>query len=679
MTKRPAGPPGGRGRKGSAGREDLSGPGAARAPGRPSGGTSSRSPGGPAARRQGRPARSGAVPPPRGSAKGAPRPPQGGTRTATRPAARPAPPRRPPRPRVPFRRRDPMKRLNVTLLAIAFVLSLFAGRLVQLQTIESGQYSEEARKQRLREITLPAVRGDITDAQGNALAMTVEARGVYADPSVIKPAKRQAIVDALAPMLGLEPAFVLRAVSEPKSQYEVLAHGVRPDQARLVMGLKFTGIGVEPEYRRVYPAGSLAAGVVGFVNAAGEGGAGLESSMDKLLAGRSGSQRVEISPDGQQIPMGEDQTKPSVPGRGVRLTLMRDIQYKAEQAIAKQVKATGARSGSVIVMDPRNGQLLALATAPGYDPNQYGRSNSATWGSPVVQEAYEPGSTGKVLTAAAVLEKGGVTPATPFLVRDHIVEGPRTFHDSHPHAPERLTFAGVLAKSSNVGTIMASKTITQDTLYRFLRDFGFGQKTGIGLPGETPGLLNAPSKWSGTDRYPIAFGQSVSVNAVQMASVYATIANGGVRVAPTLVAGTVSEDGAFTPAKAPASRRVVSAATARQISDMLEGVATVEGTAPKARIEGYRVAGKTGTAEIVNPSCGCYKGGGWTSSFAGFAPADDPQLVVQVVLQHPTKGSHLGGDIAAPVFKDVMTSALATRKVPPTGSKAPAVQIYARD
>jgi cell division protein FtsI (penicillin-binding protein 3) len=223
---------------------------------------------------------------------------------------------------------------------------------------------------------------------------------------------------------------------------------------------------------------------------------------------------------------------------------------------------------------------------------------------------------------------------------------------------------------------MASERIGQQTLYDFLRGFGFGAPTGVRLPGETSGLLRPPAQWSGTDRYPIAFGQTVSVNALQMASVYATIANGGVRVTPTIIAGTTDEHGGFTPATAPAQRRVISTRTANEIIQMLEGVASREGTAPEAQIPGYRVAGKTGTAEKVNPVCGCYRGGGYTASFAGFAPADDPQLVVQVVLQDP-KGAHYGGEVAAPVFKDVMSFALQTRKIPPTGNKSPKIRIYA--
>jgi cell division protein FtsI (penicillin-binding protein 3) len=307
------------------------------------------------------------------------------------------------------------------------------------------------------------------------------------------------------------------------------------------------------------------------------------------------------------------------------------------------------------------------------------KSKPANLSNRALADVYEPGSTSKVMTAAAVLQEGVVTPSTPFAVPGQISRGGKIFHDSHPHGVEDLTFAGVLAKSSNVGSIMASESITSQQLSGTLRECGFGRKTGLPLPGETPGLLTPPAKWSGTDRYPIAFGQTVSVNAVQMASVYATIANGGVRVAPTLVAGTVGEDDAFTPAPAPARKQVISARTARQISDMLEGVTTDEGTAPKAQIKEYRVAGKTGTAEIVNPRCGCYDGGGYTASFAGFAPADDPRLVVQVVLQKPKRGSHYGGDVAAPVFKDVMSFALQSEKIPPTGSRPPIIQIHARD
>ncbi|REE99683.1 peptidoglycan D,D-transpeptidase FtsI family protein [Thermomonospora umbrina] len=700
MTTRPgrgaAGPPSGRGR--SPQNRGQSGPGAARAPGRRPGrssGTPPRPAGGdrakeprtrddrPDARRpsadggrtspKGRPASRGPADRPSGRI----RPAQtGGTRPRGSSGGRPPGGGRV-LPRIPFRRSDPLRRLNAGLLVIAFVLSLFAGRLVQLQTIESEAYTARAIDQRLHKLELPAVRGDITDAEGHPLAKTVEARAVYADPHMIKAEQRPKIVAALAPMLGLEPAHVLKVISTPRTRFAYLARGVPPDQGRMVEALRFAGIDTLPEYRRIYPNDSLAANVIGFVNGEGEGGAGLESALDDRLAGTDGWQRVEISPGGQHIPMGEDSKRPPVPGEGLRLTLMRDVQAKAQEAIEEQVRRTGSRSGSVIVMDPRTGRILAMAAAPGYDPNRYGESDD--WGNPVVEEAYEPGSTNKVITAAAVLERGGVRPDTVYRVPYQIPRYDRMFHDSSHHPTERLTFAGVLAKSSNVGTILASETISSQTLYDYLRAFGFGERTDVGLPGETAGLLRPPAKWSGTDRYPISFGQTVSVNALQMASVYATIANGGVRAAPSLIAGAIGPDGRFEAAATPAPRRVIKESTAEEIVRMLEGATTDEGTAPEAQIPGYRVAGKTGTANIPNPRCNCYRGGGYTASFAGFAPADDPQLVVQVVLQRPTKGSHYGGDVAAPVFRDVMAFALKTRKIPPTGGRPPKIDIYARD
>jgi cell division protein FtsI (penicillin-binding protein 3) len=576
-------------------------------------------------------------------------------------------------------RRDPVKRLNVGLLLVAFVLSLFAGRLVQLQGIESKGYAEDALAQRLRgPVVLPAVRGPITFAQGQPLAMTVDSRLIYADPVMIERSQRQRIASTLAQMFDLDQADLLKKLTPrwKNDQYRELVDHVEPDRARMVTAMDFQGIDTKQEYRRVYPDGDLAANVAGFVNGDGDGGAGLESSLNTVLKGKSGWQKVELSETGQRIPMGQDEMRKPVPGKGIRLTLDRDIQWKAQDAITKQVKATGAQSGSVVVMDPRNGQILAMATSPTFDPATYYKARPDDLGDRVVQEGFEPGSTSKVITAAAAMEAGGVTPDTVFTVPGHITRYDRTFNDSEAHAPERLTFGGVLAKSSNVGTIMASERVTPTQLYQYMRAFGYGQTTGVGLPGESPGLLKPVDQWWGTDRYSIAFGQSVSVNALQTASVYATIANGGVRVTPNLIAGTTDDKGGFTPSASPASRRVIKQSTASELTRMLEGVTTRDGTAPLAQIPGYRVAGKTGTAQKVNPRCGCYTGGGYTSTFVGFAPADSPQLVVEVVLQKPQKG-YYGGEVAAPVFKNIMSFALQSRRVPPTGSKSPKIRIYA--
>ncbi|GAB3982230.1 cell division protein FtsI [Actinoallomurus acanthiterrae] len=610
----------------------------------------------------------------------------GSAQSARRARGRP-PAAAPRRPRALLRRRiirrDPVKRLNVGLLLVAFVLSLFAGRLVQLQGIESKGYAEAAVRQRLNRIDLPAVRGSITFAGGQPLAMTVDARVIYADPSLIQQYEQKhktdlhnKIATTLASMFGLNPATLAQKLT-PRSKmdhYRELIHHVPPDRARMVTQMDFTGIGTLQEYRRDYPGGDLAANVVGFVNTQNDGAAGLESSMNKLLKGRSGWQKVEVSEKGQRIPMGEDQQSKPIPGKGLRLTLDQDIQWKAQEAIARQVKATKAQSGTAIVMDPRTGQVLAMATAPTFDPSTYWKWKPDDWGDRVIGEGFEPGSTSKVVTAAAALEVGHVTPDTVFTVPDHITRLDRTFHDSETHPAESLTFGGVLAKSSNVGTIMASERLTESQLYQYMRAFGYAQETGVGLPGENPGLLKPPNQWWGTDRYPIAFGQGVSVNALQVASVYSTIANHGVRVTPNVISGTTDDHGNVTPTAKPAQRRVISATTAAELTKMLEGVTTKEGTAPAAQITGYRVAGKTGTAQRINPSCGCYQGGGYTSTFVGFAPAENPQLVVEVVLQKPQNG-YYGGEVAAPVFKDVMSFALQSRRVPPSSGRAQKIRI----
>jgi cell division protein FtsI (penicillin-binding protein 3) len=671
----PATPP--PGRRGAPGRDSTSRP----APGRDGG--SGRIPpprrrSAPGASRTGKPSRP--RPPAEPDAKRPERRPPEVRRVPVRGTGRGGPPPRRPRKRVVITRRDPLKRLNVGLLALAFVLSLFAGRLVQLQGMQSSSYAEKARLWSTHTIPLPAVRGDISDADGQKLAMTVEARQIFVDPSLIAtnyptPDRRLWVAQTLASALGLDPATVLKAVNG-KGRYVKIGRPVEPSQARMVLALGLHGVNAQAEYRRVYPNGDLAANLIGFVNADGQGGAGLEYSLNKLLAGKSGKQTVEFTGTGQEIPLAESKARKPVPGRSVRLTILRDLQYKAQTAIEAQVKATQAQSGTVIVTDPRNGQILAMASTPSYDPNRYGKATTRQLSNPAVEEAFEPGSTSKVVTAAAVMEKGGVTPDTPFVVPYSKRVYDQVLHDSEPHATEKLTFGGVLAKSSNVGTMEASDRVSGQTLYNYMRAFGYGQYSGLKLPGETAGYLNPPGDWSGTQRYTVAYGQGVSVNALQVASVYSTIANHGVKVTPTLIAGTDDGHGDFTPSPARKGTQVISRSTADELITMLEGVTTKEGTAPRAQIAGYRVAGKTGTAQRINPACHCYKGNDYTASFAGFAPAEDPQLMVEVVLQEPRLG-HYGGDVAAPVFQDVMRFALETRKIPPSGSRSPTIDIYA--
>ncbi|WP_449329179.1 peptidoglycan D,D-transpeptidase FtsI family protein [Sphaerisporangium aureirubrum] len=555
---------------------------------------------------------------------------------------------------------------------MAVVLSLFAGRLVQLQGLDSKVFAAKAASLRVREEKLPARRGSITDVKGHEMAVTVEARQISADPAKIPPGERDAAATKLAGVLGVPKEGIAEKLAKTGTRYTLIARDVSLGTASRVMDLKIDGVAARPHYQRLYPGGDLAGGLIGFVGDDGDGLTGVEQSYDDLLAGKDGRQTIEIGGTGQRIPMTRSTRMEPVAGQDVRLTIDRDIQWAAQQAITRQVKAAGARSGSVIVMDVRTGQVIAMANAPEVDLGAWKALPPAGWANRAVSEVFEPGSTGKVVTAAAALQTGAVRPETVFEVKDKYRCADRLLGDAHPHPPEHLTFTGIIAESSNVGTIMAAERVTDQSLYGMLRAFGFGAKTGSGAYGEEAGLLPKRETWSGSQRCTIAFGQGVSVTALQMAGVYQTIANGGVRIPPRVVAGTVDGDHRFVPAPAPKQTRVVSARTAKDISAMLEAAVSAEGTGSLAAIDGYRVAGKTGTAQRYDEKCRGYCG--YTATFVGFTPADAPRLVALAVVQAPENG-HFGGEIAAPVFKEVMTFALKTRKIPPTGTTAPPVRM----
>jgi len=568
---------------------------------------------------------------------------------------------------------DTRKRVEFFLIGSLIVLSLIGGRLVQLQGLDRSSYTAMAEQQRLHTVALTAPRGMIVDRDNQPLAETVDARDVYADPHKVTDPAAEA--RQLAPLLGRAGSDIpgLQDLLSQNTTFVYLLRATSPQLAKKIIDLELPGIGVLPTTRRIYPAGTLASNVVGFANAEGTGLAGLEYSFQKTLAGHDGVRTFETGLSGSPIPDGRDVVKPAVPGTGLKLTIQRDIQWKAQQAIAAQVHAVHADSGTVIVMDPRTGQLLALAVAPGFDPNDPGKSPVSAFGDPAISEVYEPGSVNKVITMSAALQDGVATPNSPFTVPNLLPYAGFTFHDAENHGTERLTLTGILAKSSNIGTIEVAERLGAARLYHYLRAYGFGAATGVGLPGDGIGLLPRLSDWTPSTLPTTAFGQGIGVTALQVASVYATIANGGVRVTPNLVAGRIESDGSYSASPAPERHRVISAKVAHELSDMLESVTTDEGTAPLARIPGYRIAGKTGTANRPNGHGG-YGGSGYTSSFVGFAPADKPQLLVEVVLQNPRQG-HFGGLVAAPVFHDVMSFALQTLKIPPTGTKPPRAKL----
>ncbi|MER8221847.1 penicillin-binding protein 2 [Streptomyces sp. NPDC094143] len=638
--------------------------------------------------------------PPRRRVPGPARPARPDARRRPGPGARPA--RRPgpgrTTPPKPLRLGSPRPRLRLIGLALTLVLIAFVVRLFQVQAVDASTYAAKAEQNRYVGQVLAADRGEITDRSGVALATSEDAYDITADPTMFAPDMLK-IADGpeqaaalLAPILGQDQENLVEKL-RPKNKalrYVRLASRQTPQVWKQIKDLKsalakkeetdksvrnvLAGVFSVATSKRVYPNGDLAAGILGWVNAEGKPGGGIELQLDKQLAGKDGKIRYAQS-GGRLVPTAGGATEtPAVPGSDVELTIDRDIQWAAQNAITEQVKESAADRGYVIVQDTRTGQILAMANAPGFDPNDLSDADPSALGNAALQDAFEPGSTAKVMSMAAVLQERAATPMTHVVVPNRLHRGDRLFKDDVDHPTWYLTLNGVLAKSSNIGTILATGQLgrtqaqSNKVLYDYLRKFGLGSYTGLGFPGETKGILAPPDKWSTSQQYTIPFGQGVSINAMQAASVYSTIANGGVRVEPTLVRGTKGPDGRFTPAPKPAKTRVVSAQTAKTLARMLESVVDdEEGTGTKARIPGYRVAGKTGTANRVDPATGKYSG--YTSSFAGFAPADKPRITVYCAIQNATQGSYFGGQICGPVYKQVMEFALKSLQVPPTGAK----------
>ena len=567
----------------------------------------------------------------------------------------------------------------MTLLAIIFVLTLFAARLVQLQGLEAGRYRILASQQRDRTIPLPALRGSITGANGQVLAMTVETYLVYADPPLIPVADQSEVATKLAAYLSLPAYQILDLIQHPTSpQYVVLAKGVSAQAGDEIQALNLPGISETPSYARSYPDGDVTANLVGFTGTDSQGAlvgaAGLEEEYNSLLAGRAGSEQVQIGTNGQQIPLAGSSDQQVVNGSDLRLTIVPALQYDAEQACAAQVAKSKASNCTVVIIQPKTGYVLAMAQWPTYDPSTITDIGQAT--DFAVQDEFQPGSTAKVITAAAAFERGGQTPMSAYNIPYEINEGGQLIHDAEWSPGERYTIAGIIAHSSNVGMSQVAAHITPQVQYDYLRAFGLGQPSGLGLPGETPGDLPPVSQWWPDTRYTLAFGQGVAVTAIQMAEVYATIANNGVRVQPTLVEGTSNSAGKYTPAAPSPQKRVIQAKTAQELRQILEQVPAIdeEGGQPWGIIPGYAIAAKTGTSQESNGTCAlCVYG----SSYIGMAPGDDPQLVIAVNVQNPRKGGYYGDVVAGPVFYQVMKEALATLQIPPDGATPASIRLNA--
>ena len=565
-------------------------------------------------------------------------------------------------------------RMRMLIAAVAVIFAAFGIRLVQIQAVEASSLSQRAMNEIMMTSTMPAPRGTITDINGVEFARSVSSVRVVVDQTLIQNPKVAARI--AAPILKLPVAQIEASITGSK-RWSKVADLVTPAQWRALNTAfdsynasltkaqnaeRIFGFFSERVYSREYPSGSLIASLVGFVNHDGVGATGLEYSKNSMIAGIDGKY-VYGNGYRAKIPGSTQSLVAAQQGTSIRLTIDRDVQWIASQAISKAVKDAHAISGTVIVLDPKTGAILAHATAPTFDPNNTKNVSLRQMANPSVQEVYEPGSTGKVITMSAAIEEGKVTPQTVFTVPYSLKVSNGKFSDHEKHPTERLTTTGILAVSSNTGSIQVGATLSHQTFYDYLRKFGIGSSTGSGLPGESAGQLLKVENWSGTTAPTFAFGQGYNVTAMQATSVFATIANNGIRVSPTVIAGTSDASGHFTPAKTREEVRVISADTAAKMRLMLESVVSAQGTAPGAAIPGYRVAGKTGTAQRHNDACNCYSG--YTASFIGFAPADAPKYVISVTIQGP-QGIHWGGSLGGPVFKEVMSFVLQTRHVAPT-------------
>ncbi len=515
--------------------------------------------------------------------------------------------------------------------------------------------------------------GPITDRFGAKLAESVAASKLVADPTYTKAHATQ-IAAILHHRIGIDYLDAVAELRTKNTRYVELARHLAPRVASDIVArlnhMNLPGVYTAHDTLRVYPGGDVAANLIGFVGADNDGQYGLEEALNPTLKGTDGTATYQVE-GGQILPLADSQVKEPHEGTGIRLTIDQDLQFLAQRRVAQAVQDFDADSGTAIVMDARTSQVLALADYPSYNANDFTKSDAPYAQSSGLYDAYEPGSVEKVLTFSALIDAGYVTPTTKIVVPPTLPVGGYTVHDDFGHGTLHLTTAGVLAESSNIGTVRSASKMPNAQLYGYLKKFGIGDPLHVGLQHTAVGTLAPPASWPEIQRADIDFGQGVSVNALQMATAIAAVAHGGVYTAPSLIQGRVGADGTLIPAAAPAQHRVISASAASDVARMMEAVVKAPGgTGPAAAIPGYRVAGKTGTAQRANADCGCYDGSN-TVSFAGFAPADNPRFVIYVVVQNPRAANSFGATVAAPVFHDLMVAALQKYGVPPTGQRQP--------
>jgi cell division protein FtsI/penicillin-binding protein 2 len=545
------------------------------------------------------------------------------------------------------------RRIRLLLLTLLLAFAALLARAAWIQAVRASSLSRLATSQQHQTVVIPAGRGTIFDRMGVQLALGEQATTVYADPRQIARPRRTAFVAGR--ILGIDPAKLYPRLADRAHGFVYVERRADPAKATLLAKRKLPGLGFYAEERRSYPQHTVGAQVLGFAGVDNRGLAGLELQLDEQLSGRAGRQTIVKDPAGRAIDVVDQVAERQ--GRDVFLTLDHTIQASAEQVLRATIVKWHAKAATAIVLDPRTGDVLAMAVQPGYDANGFGKVGPDKQKNRAITDVYEPGSVFKVVTVAGALSEGLVTPQTRFTLPYSIRVADRIVHDAEPRGTETMSVAQILSRSSNVGAITLAEMLGKDRLLKWIRRFGFGSRTGIDFPGESAGLL--PGYWSGSTIGNVPIGQGISVTAIQLASVYAAIANGGMWMQPHLVDHVQG----VKPAKR-VQRRLVSPAVDRQLMTMLRGVVSdAGGTGGAAVIPGYVVAGKTGTAQMPDPHGG-YAPGKYVASFVGVVPASRPRLVIMVQVEEP----HLaifGGVVSAPAFQQIASTALQYLEIPP--------------
>lgn len=548
----------------------------------------------------------------------------------------------------------------LAILALAFLA--VAARLVYLQVVAAPAYAAKAADQRTRDITLAPRRGSIYDREGEPLAVSMEARTVYATPYAVEDPAGAAV--ALAGVLGGQ-ASEYEAKLRKDSGFVYIARKVDMERAAALEKLDLKGIDFLEDSRRSYPSGELACQVLGFVGIDDSGLSGIEKYYDELLAGKAGTVLAERDPFGRPIPGGVMKSEAPVDGQNIMLTIDKDIQYQAQVELSAAVEKWKAKSGTIVVMDPRNGEILAMASTPGFDPNEFGKAEPEALRNRAITDTYEPGSTVKSLTAAAVIDKGLYGPTSMFSLPPTLKIGGRTIGEAHGRGTVNWSLAQIVTNSSNVGAVKLGMALGPKGLYDYFDKFGLTEKTGIDYPGEAKGWLPPTEDWSASTIGTVPFGQGISMTTIQLARALAAIANEGELPTPHFLLDLPDDSSA---ALVWPKKQAISPEAAKTTTEVLKQVIT-DGTGGSAAVSGYAVAGKTGTAQKARTDGKGYATGKYVASFSGFLPADDAQVLIIVSLDEPSNAIY-GGVVAAPVFSKLGAFAVSHLKIPPTSASS---------